>query len=262
MGPTRMLLAKPVIAAVEGYTVAGGLELTLWCDLPRTRHATGCRCVLPAVGRSPRRRWHRAPAPFDRALAHARPHPDRTRRERRRGTDVGLVNRMTDPGGTLDATARWRTSSPSSRRGACGRTGCRRTSSGAGRWTRRCASSCAARSRHSLPVRRSKVRSGSRRARAPSSRRPPPAVVVRACPTHLLRHPARTRRPTSCPVVVTARPPRNGLAIAAQRIHDKPRRSVVVIDHDGHAIGILTERDMIRLAAAGSDASSAKVRSG
>src|SRR5689334_5590906 len=58
--------------------------------------------------------------------------------------------------------------------------------------------------------------------------------------------------------VVTALPAET-VAAAAERMRERRVGSVVVVDHDDRAIGILTERDMIRLAAAGSDASTAKV---
>ena len=74
--------------------------------------------------------------------------------------------------------------------------------------------------------------------------------------------PAVPRERTVADVVSSARSSQRHaetVAVAAQRMSDGKVGSVVVIDHDERAIGILTERDMIRLAAAGSDASTAKV---
>ena len=103
MGPTRMLLAKPVIAAVEGYAVAGGLELALWCDLRvAARDAVfgvfcrrwGVPLVDGGTVRLPRLIGHSHA--LDLILTGRGVSGDEA-------LSMGLVNRMTDPGGALDA---------------------------------------------------------------------------------------------------------------------------------------------------------------
>ena len=85
MGPTRLELAKPVIAAVEGYAVAGGLELALWCDLRVAARDGDLRRLLPPLRRAAHRRRHGAPAAPDRREPGDGPDPHRSRRRRRRG---------------------------------------------------------------------------------------------------------------------------------------------------------------------------------
>src|SRR5680860_867781 len=101
MGPTRMRLSKPVIAAVAGHAVAGGLELALWCDLRvAASDATfGVYC----------RRWgvplvDGGTIRLPRLIGHSHAN-DLILTGRGVGGEeaqrIGLANRITEPGGAL-----------------------------------------------------------------------------------------------------------------------------------------------------------------
>jgi enoyl-CoA hydratase len=102
MGPTRMKLSKPVIAAVEGHAVAGGLELALWCDLRVAANDAvfGVYC----------RRWgvpliDLGTVRLPRFIGHSRA-MDLILTGRGVSGDealnIGLANRLTQPGAALD----------------------------------------------------------------------------------------------------------------------------------------------------------------
>lgn len=103
LGPTRMLLSKPVVAAVEGHAVAGGLELACWCDLrvAATDAVFGVYCRrwgVPLVDggtiRLPRLVGHSHA--LDLILTGRGVSGDEALR-------MGLVNRLTEPGDALPA---------------------------------------------------------------------------------------------------------------------------------------------------------------
>ena len=103
MGPTRLTLTKPVIAAVEGHAVAGGLELALWCDL-RVASASAVFGVFC-------RRWgvpliDGGTVRLPRVIGQGRA-LDMILTGRGVGADeamaMGLANRVVPPGGALTA---------------------------------------------------------------------------------------------------------------------------------------------------------------
>ena len=172
MGPSRMLLDKPVIAAVEGYAVAGGLELALWCDLrvAATDAVFGVFCRrwgVPLIDGGTIRlpRLIGQSHALDLILTGRGVSGDEALR-------MGLANRLVEPGGALAAAVTLANELAALPQRACARIACRRTSSGTSRCRRRCAPSTATGWRRSRPATRSKARCASPRARAGTDNRP------------------------------------------------------------------------------------------
>lgn len=123
MGPSRMVLSKPVIAAISGYAVAGGLELALWCDMRVVEEdaVLGVFCRrwgVPLIdGGTVRLRWTSS----SRAVPSTLPRPTRS------GWPTGWFRKVTHARRQKSWQRNWR----HCRSSACGPTGARRCTSGA-----------------------------------------------------------------------------------------------------------------------------------
>lgn len=102
MGPTRMCMSKPVIAAIEGHAVAGGMELALWCDLRVVARTAAFglynrRWGIPTIDGGTVR--------LPRLIGHSRA-MDLILTGRTVGAaeafDIGLANRLCEPGKALE----------------------------------------------------------------------------------------------------------------------------------------------------------------
>ena len=130
MGPTRLKLAKPVIAAVEGPAIAGGMELALWCDLRIAARSTvfglfNRRFGMPLIDLGTIR--------LPRIVGHGRA-LELILTGRAVGAEealrIGLVNELTEDGEALARAWRSPTRFPAFRRPRCATTACLRSSNG------------------------------------------------------------------------------------------------------------------------------------
>ena len=153
VGPTRMLSRKPVIAAVEGHAVAGGLELAAWCDLRVAAEDAvfGVYC----------RRWgiplmDGGTIRLARLIGHSHALDLILTGRGVSGEEalrMGIANRLVPRRpGTRPRRSRLHTRSRRARRPPCAATGCPPMSSGRSRSTRRWPTSIAMECPHSRPA--------------------------------------------------------------------------------------------------------------
>ena len=144
MGPSRMRLSKPVIAAIEGFAVAGGMELALWADMrvvaEDATFGVFCRRFgVPLIDlgtiRLPRLIGHSQAIDLiltGRPVSGAEAHR------------IGLANRLVPKGERARTPSRSPRTSRNFRRPACAPTGCRRCGNGTSTRKRRSGTRCAA----------------------------------------------------------------------------------------------------------------------